>query len=68
MSTTTTYAVVGMTCEHCELSVQEEVVEIAGVREVHADHATGQVVVTSDEPLDPNAVDAAVEAAGYSLG
>ena len=67
MSTTTTYAVAGMTCGHCEMSVQEEVGELEGVLEVSADHATGLVIVTSAEPLDPAAVAAAVEEAGYSL-
>jgi copper chaperone CopZ len=67
MSTTTTYAVTGMTCGHCELSVQEEIAELDGVLDVTADHTTGQVVVTSAEPLDNTAVAAAVEEAGYSL-
>jgi copper chaperone len=66
--TTTTYDVTGMTCGHCELSVREEVSEIAGVTEVTADHTTGRVVVTSAEPLDDAAVRAAVEEAGYALG
>jgi copper chaperone len=67
MSTTTTYVVAGMTCEHCELSVREEIGELDGVLEVGADHPTGRVTVTSTEPLDPAAVAAAVEEAGYSL-
>ena len=59
--------VVGMTCSHCEASVREEISEIAGVSDVSADHTTGRVVVTSTEPLDPAAVAAAVEEAGYSV-
>jgi copper chaperone len=65
--TTETYTVAGMTCEHCELSVQEELGELAGVQAVTADRSTGLVTVTSAEPLDRAAVDAAVEEAGYSL-
>jgi copper chaperone CopZ len=64
---TATYAVTGMTCGHCEQSVQEEVGELGGVLEVTADHTTGQVTVTSAEPLDRAAVAAAVEEAGYAL-
>jgi copper chaperone CopZ len=64
---TATYAVTGMTCGHCEQSVQEEVGELGGVVEVTADHTTGQVTVTSAEPLDRAAVAAAVEEAGYAL-
>jgi copper chaperone len=67
MSLSTTYDVVGMTCGHCELSVQEEVGELDGVLAVEADHASGRVTVTSAEPLDRAAVAAAVEEAGYSL-
>ena len=67
MSSTSTYVVAGMTCGHCELSVQEEIGELDGVLEVRADHATGQVTVTSTAPLDPAAVAAAVAEAGYSM-
>jgi copper chaperone CopZ len=67
MTATETYAVTGMTCGHCELSVQEEIAELDGVLEVTADHTTGQVTVASSQPLDPAAVAAAVEEAGYSL-
>lgn len=63
----TTYAVRGMTCGHCEASVREEVAELDGVTEVTADHTTGEVVVTSTGPLDPAAVAAAVEEAGYEV-
>jgi len=66
-ATTTTYAVTGMTCGHCELSVQEEIAALDGVLEVTADHTTGQVTVTSAEPLDPAAVAAAVDEAGYAM-
>jgi copper chaperone CopZ len=65
--TTETFVVAGMTCSHCELSVQEELGELSGVHDVTADSATGLVTVTSDGPLEREAVDAAVEEAGYSL-
>ena len=64
---TTTYAVTGMTCGHCELSVQEELAELAGVTAVSADHTSGRVVVSSAQPLDHADVAAAVAEAGYSL-
>ena len=40
---------------------------MTSVLEVRADHATGQVTVTSAAPLDRSALSAAVEEAGYSL-
>ncbi|MEU8414283.1 cation transporter [Amycolatopsis japonica] len=63
----TTYIVKGMSCGHCAASVTEEVSEIAGVSAVNVDVAGGKVTVTSDAPLDVQAVDAAVSEAGYQL-
>ncbi|GAA4672424.1 heavy-metal-associated domain-containing protein [Nocardioides nanhaiensis] len=67
MSQTQQFTVTGMTCGHCEASVREEVGELDGVEQVTADHTTGEVVVTSTQPLDRDAVRAAVEEAGYAL-
>jgi copper chaperone len=67
MSDTRTYTVEGMTCGHCVASVAEEVQEIPGVENVDVVLETGAVTVTSDRPLDDNAVRAAVEEAGYQL-
>ena len=67
MSETSTYAVTGMTCGHCAASVTEEISEIAGVETVDVVVETGQVTVTSSRPLDPAAVQAAVEEAGYAV-
>ncbi len=67
MTSTQTYTVTGMTCEHCVASVTEEVSELAGVTEVVVDLPTGGVTVTSAEPLVDDAVRAAVEEAGYQL-
>ncbi|MBM0274640.1 heavy-metal-associated domain-containing protein [Micromonospora tarensis] len=59
----TTYQVQGMTCGHCVSAVGA----IAGVREVRVDLAGGLVTVSSDQPLDPAVVRAAVDEAGYDL-
>ena len=56
-----------MTCGHCVASVTEEISEIPGVTAVDVTLETGAVVVTSDEPLDADAVRAAVDEAGYTL-
>lgn len=60
------YTVEGMTCGHCEMSVKEEVGEIAGVSAVTASHETGEVSVTGDDFTDQQ-IAAAVEEAGYTL-
>jgi copper chaperone len=64
---TTTYRVSGMTCQHCVTSVTQEIGAIAGVQAVDVDLATGAVTVTSAEPLDRPAVQAALTEAGYEL-
>ncbi|MCL6424033.1 heavy-metal-associated domain-containing protein [Brachybacterium sp. JHP9] len=63
---TSEYTVTGMTCGHCEMSVREEVGEVAGVSDVQVSHETGRLTVTSDAPVDGAAVIAAVEEAGYT--
>ncbi|MFT4220146.1 MAG: heavy-metal-associated domain-containing protein [Microbacterium sp.] len=60
------YQVTGMTCGHCEMSVREEVSEIAGVDGIQVSAKTGKLVVTSSQPIDDAAVLAAVDEAGYS--
>lgn len=68
--TTQTYAVTGMTCEHCVKAVGEEISAIDGVRSVDIDlvvDGASQVRVTSDEALDIERVAAAVDEAGYEL-
>ncbi|MCZ7421279.1 MULTISPECIES: copper ion binding protein [unclassified Micromonospora] len=63
----TTYQVQGMTCGHCVNAVSTEIGAIEGVSDVQVDLATGQVTVTSDQPLSGDAVRAAVDEAGYEL-
>jgi copper chaperone len=65
--TSTTYTVSGMTCGHCVQAVSTEVGKLAGVTDVEVDLATGAVTVTSDAPLEREAVAAAVDEAGYEL-
>jgi copper chaperone len=65
--TTTVYTVRGMTCEHCVNSISKEFGALAGVSGVAVDLATGAVTVTSDAPLDADAVQAAVDEAGFEL-
>ena len=67
MATTSTFQVKGMTCGHCVSSIQSEVSAIADVTSVDVDLATGLVTVTSANPIDPGAVTAAVEEAGYEV-
>jgi copper ion binding protein len=63
----TTVAVRGMTCAHCERAVTQEVGAVEGVRDVHVDLAAGTVTVTVDRPVDRADIAAAVDEAGYVL-
>ena len=69
--TTTTYAVTGMSCEHCVNAVTSELSSIDGVSAVTIDLVPGgssQVTVASDAPLPEDAVSAALdEAGGYQI-
>jgi len=67
MTSTATFTVSGMTCEHCVASVSEEVLEIAGVLVVDVDLPTGRLTVTSDQPISEDEVVSAVDEAGYRV-
>ena len=62
-----TYLVTGMTCGHCVSAVTEEIEKLPGVVGVDIDLASGRVSVRSEQDLDPSAVAAAVDEAGYAL-
>jgi copper chaperone CopZ len=62
-----TYQVYGMTCEHCVRAVSAELTGLAGVSGVSIDlvpGGTSAVTVTSETPLDGQAVAAALDEAG----
>lgn len=65
--TTSTYVVKGMSCQHCVDSVTAEVGRLAGVEQVQVDLGAGAVTVTSNEPLELDAVREAIDVAGFDL-
>lgn len=67
MTTTTTYNVSGMSCQHCVDAVSGELSKLEPVEAVEIDLEAGAVTITSAEPLAPEAVRAAVDEAGYDL-
>ena len=60
------YLVAGMTCDHCVMSVREELAAIAGVDGVDVDLASGRLEVCGDDFTD-DAVRRAVSDAGYEV-
>ena len=70
MSTTTDYAVTGMTCGHCVGAVTAELSALDGVTDVTVDLVAGgtsTVHVTGDGDVTREQVAAAVDEAGYAL-
>ena len=67
MSATANYTVQGMTCGHCVAAVTDEVSKLPGVTHVDVDLDSGRLTLESDGPVDPAAVAAAVDEAGYAL-
>jgi copper chaperone len=63
--TTSEYQVSGMSCEHCEAAIRNEVGQIPGVDRVDVSARTGRLVVTSSAPLDVKTVLGAVDEAGF---
>ncbi|MFF2052418.1 heavy-metal-associated domain-containing protein [Leifsonia sp. NPDC058194] len=64
----TTYDILGMTCAHCARAVSDELSTLDGVSGVDVDVAGGKATVSHAGALAADAVRAAVEEAGYSLG
>ena len=66
-ATVSEYSITGMTCQHCVSAVTQEVGGIDGVTDVEVDLDNGRLRVTSTGPLDPAAIRAAVDEAGYEI-
>lgn len=68
---TMSYAVTGMSCEHCAQAVTTELAGLDGVSTVSVELTPGgvsRVTVTSDAPLPADAVNGALdEAGGYRI-
>ncbi|WP_415378919.1 heavy-metal-associated domain-containing protein [Halosimplex sp. TS25] len=58
-----TISVEGMTCEHCEQSVEEALEDVDGVTNAKADRGAESVTVEGD--ADTDALVSAVDEAGY---
>lgn len=61
------FTVVGMTCEHCVRAVHDELAKLEGVTGVVVELSSGAVTVESTGLLDRSAIEAAIDEAGYEL-
>jgi copper chaperone len=63
----TNITVHGMTCQHCVMSVSEEIGEIPGVTGVEVRLDSGAVTVLADREVGRTELAAAVTEAGFEL-
>ena len=54
----------GLHCGHCDATVETELMKVAGVTDADADHETNTVTVECEGDVAPEALEAAVAAAG----
>ena len=64
---TTTIAIKGMTCGHCEGRVTNELKKIDGVTEVVASAESANAVITSTAEIAAASIEKAIVDAGYKL-
>lgn len=64
--TTRTYAVDGMTCDHCVNAISSEVTKVPGIATVEVDLKRKTVTVAGESPDDAG-VRAAIDEAGYTV-
>lgn len=62
-----TLTVNGMTCHHCEMTVEKAILEVACVKSAKADHESKSVEVQYKDELDLNQVKEKIEKAGYKF-
>ena len=62
---TITLDIKGMTCDHCEISVQQALLSVAGVSSARATYAAGTAVVEAKSSVSTDAMLSAVRAKGY---
>lgn len=63
----TTLKIDGMMCGMCEAHVNNAIKSSAKVKKVTSSHSSGETVVISEEPLDMEIINKAVEEIGYKV-
>ena len=64
----TTIKVSGVACSMCEAHINDTIRGAFSVEKVSSSHSKGETVIVSKEPLDENALRAAIDATGYTAG
>jgi len=62
-----TIHILGMTCEHCVVAVEEALGRVDGVTDVEVDLDSGTAAYSEEKPVDLAEVRRAVEEVGYKV-
>ncbi len=62
-----TLTVDGVTCHHCEMTVEKALLQLEGVKSAKADHQNKRVELQYKDDLDLNEVREHIEKAGYKF-
>ena len=65
--TNVTYSVPNISCSHCVHTIQNEVSELSGVKDVQADLATKQVTIAFDAPATSDQIKALLAEINYPV-
>jgi len=65
--TTVTYSVPNISCGHCVHTIQTEVVDLDGVKEVRASAETKQVLISFDAPASEEKIKALLAEINYPV-
>ena len=57
----------GMTCHHCEMTVEKALLEVSGVKTAKANHEKKSVEIQYKDELDLDEVRKKIEEVGYKL-
>ena len=57
----------GMACSMCESHVNDAVRNVCSVKKVTSSHTKGETVILSEQPVDEEALRAALAATGYRV-
>ncbi|PIU44468.1 MAG: hypothetical protein COS95_08880 [Ignavibacteriales bacterium CG07_land_8_20_14_0_80_59_12] len=61
------FTVEGMTCHHCEMTVERYAAMVPGVKSAKADRTTQTLEVVETAPIDTELLREKIQEAGYSM-
>jgi len=62
-----TIRILGMSCQHCVMSVTRALANLPGVKNIRVDLVKGQATFEKDQDVSPDQIREAIEGAGYTL-